>query len=48
MLILKIIVLSQVLVANKMLAVNKVDGIQSNNKLIKNCRKLSKLENGLN
>ena len=48
MLILKIIILSQVLVANEMLAINKIGSIKSDNKLIKKCRKLSKLENGLN
>ena len=39
---LKTIVSLQVLVANKMLAANEVDGIEGSDELIEKCEKLSK------
>ena len=41
--ILKTMISSQVFVANKMLATDKVGGIEDSNKLIEKCEKLSKI-----
>ena len=44
---LKTIILSQTLIANKVLTANKVDGIKGGDKLIKNVENYQKLKNCL-
>ena len=41
---LKTIILSQIFIANKVLTINEVNGIEDDNKSIEKCKKLSKIE----